>query len=103
MSRLEEIKYEVAREKGFTNWASLFTAGGYEYIQKRMEDVNKRYARECCIATQKACADNATLWCQSSINGTEFDKIVLHEGEDVEETITVFKESITKPDNIVLL
>lgn len=44
MKTLDEIKEEVARDKGFKDWNALFTATGTTYLEYRMNEVAKRYA-----------------------------------------------------------
>lgn len=87
MSRLEEIKDQYALEvTGDLHWHS-YSMGGADISNRDIDEIAKRYARECCIATQNACAENAHV-------------------EMLEGCIDEFgvdKESITNPDNIVLL
>lgn len=41
---LQDFKDEVARERGFKSWQALYTAGGYDYNQKRINEAAERFA-----------------------------------------------------------
>ena len=86
---LSEIKDQYAKEKGYENWADLtdFSSPFDEWEESHNEialryfEANKGgYATACCKATQQKCADNAVCFWPN-----------------------VKKESITNPNNIVLL
>lgn len=87
MSRLEKILSEHI-EGGPGAWKKLY------------DDI-EQYARECCIATQKACAENATMIKRKNQKHTKGIKYYTGENRDLE--IVIESESITNPDNIILL
>jgi hypothetical protein len=44
MKTLQDFKEHLAQERGFKTWQQLVTAGGYEYIIRRLNEANERYA-----------------------------------------------------------
>lgn len=46
MKTLDEIKEEVAKERGFKDWDALFTACGSFSLERRMDIVAERYAEQ---------------------------------------------------------
>lgn len=80
---LQEIKDQYAKEQG---WDSFHWYETYGYPNgKDVDEIATRYATACCKATQKKCADNAMVGWVGYFS------------------YTVVKESITNPDNIVIL
>lgn len=43
---LEECKDEIAKSRGFGEWQQLKTAAGYDYLEKRMNEVAELYANQ---------------------------------------------------------
>lgn len=88
---LDTIKDEYAREQGRRDWKQLATDYVFCNLASVREDafneIALRYATACCKATQEKCADNAMLGPQTKYP----------------ELSEVDRESITDPDNIVLL
>lgn len=105
--RLEEIKEELAVDYGWKDYAELFlgdaTTDGF------LNEVAKRYARECCIATQKHISEKDLLILErytiAENANTISSKISLrsHYESNTGKSFRVDKESITNPDNIILL
>jgi hypothetical protein len=60
-------------------------------------DLIKQYGRQCAEQALKDAADRATIWVETEINGTEFEKAEFNIGTEEDpyvETITVFKDRI---------
>lgn len=92
MTRLEEIKNEIAKEMQAEDaWVDMkhFKDGTYQspITEKYYNRIIERYARECCIATQKKCAENGR------VRRDWYNPKYYH----------VDKDSITNPENIVLI
>jgi hypothetical protein len=83
MGRLEEIRIELANEYGCKDMIELELLNLQMEIPEDFEKVIcERYARECCIATQDKILE------EIEIDGYDF---------------VLDQESITNPDNIILL
>lgn len=92
MTKLEEIKNQVAYEN---NWRDWDDAPDIRQLQMWPE-VNRRHARECCKATLEKAAENAQVCIDGDSKGTSY-------GLPSNEFIEVDKSSITNPDNICIL
>lgn len=92
MSRLEEIRNEYAKSKGFSCWNALYTAGGYEYNNNAIKAISELYAKECAKASIELSKEN-TSW---FINSDDCGYIP---SEDYHNIL----EMIENPNNIVLL
>ena len=92
MKTLEEIKNEIAIERGYDSWNELafYNNRNIVYIELVMNDVAKRYAKEVAIASLEKASENAKLKTFSTKNLTDFSKKM------------VDKSSITNEENIVL-
>lgn len=56
MSRLDEIKDEYAKEKGYKNWKVFIADQPICKQQEYYNETSKLYAAECCKATLKKAA-----------------------------------------------
>ena len=92
MKTLEEIKNEVAKEIGYDSWNdfTFWNSRNIVSIERLMNDVAKRYAKEVAIASLEKASENAKLKTFSTKNLTDFSKKM------------VDKSSITNEENIVL-
>lgn len=82
MSRLEEIKNEYAQKDGrFLSWNNLMNVVGLKVLQQHENEVMQIYAKECSAASLEKASEKALY---SPISG-------------------IVEESITNPENIVLL
>lgn len=89
MSRLEEIKNEVAQERGFKDWEHL---NGSDLYDSDIERVAKKYAEECTKASLEKVSEKIKMVDLNSESKTA-----------ISECWVVDKKSITNPENIVLL
>ncbi|WP_312900213.1 hypothetical protein [Chryseobacterium taichungense] len=92
MKRLEEIKNEYAKELELSNWDDMieyFLTGDINGIFYAYENIIIRYASECVKASLEKASEVA--YCDDDLNDKD------------ESEIMVVKESITNPENIVLL
>lgn len=109
-NRLEEIKKQYAKEIGFNNWnemAQQYTWGDPEGMKDELDDIAKRYAKECCEASLEKASEKSVL------RITRLDKSFRNSKSRIDtnqglwgtynETTTVDKESITNPENIIIL
>ena len=85
MKTLQEIKHDFALEFGLKNWNELTEMSSKPMLQNHMNDIARRYARACCEASLKKADENALIY------------------EDEHGVWQIAKESITSPENIVLL
>lgn len=91
MSRLEEIKNEVAKSKNFKSWNEMDYKG---YIwDSDVESVAKQYAKECVKVSLLKASENAKMKTKDNI----------HELSMMDDWSELDKESITNTDNIVLI
>lgn len=87
MSRLDEIKDEYAESKGANDWKDLwFSDSNYRSANEMVNEVMKLYAAECCQASLEKASENFRK---------KFYAAPFH--------LTLAKESITNPENIILL
>jgi len=86
MKTLDEIKDEVAKEHGLIDWDEVIHV--YGYVGKWIDEVCKRYARECCKASLGKASENATISCKSQ-SGVITEAVI-------------DRQSIKSEDNIVL-
>ena len=98
--RLEEIKNEVAKEKGFSKWTPY--PASIHIPDKLWPEICKRYATECCEATLKKASENVKLSYDDHgypqfVNQPSLEKYI--KAWDIKPN----EESITYKDNIVLL
>lgn len=95
MRRLEEIKNEYIIElypnhsfiKDYDSYLEFFASKHPFWFESVNDEISERYAKECSRATLNKSSENAL------INGSEFSRCGCE----------INKESITNPDNIVLL
>lgn len=87
MSRLEEIKNEYAKEFDYGDWISFINDQPSWGVEGHMNDVCKRYAKECSQASLDKASKAAEVI----------------EPSDIDYCPYVDKESITNESNIVLL
>lgn len=95
MKTLNEIKEEVAYSIEGCSWEEY--RKNHIISERTLERVAHLFAREALDAA----AESATLWVETPINGTEFDKLEedLAREDDTEsypQVTTVFKDSILK-------
>ena len=84
---LQKIKSDYANELGHLTWGLLLEdVSGTVVLLNHMNEIAKRYARECAKASLEKAAQNATCSPTGSLGG----------GYEVD------KESITNPENIML-
>ena len=100
MEKLQEIKDQVAQEWGHTDWndfgESFKHRLGSAHAERDdvMTEIARRYAKAVADDALKRAAENATLWVETPINGTEFKTVTKELGDGYDETITVFKDRI---------
>ena len=97
MKTLEEIKNELAIEKGYDSWNEItfFNNRNVVFIELLMDEVAKRYAKEVAIASLEKASENAKVNC----NHEEIKK----EFTDVDSGYLYFvdKQSIINENNII--
>lgn len=93
MSRLEEIKNEYAKEFDYGDWISFINDQPSWGIEGHMNDVCKRYAKECSQASLKKASENVKMKTKDNV----------HELSMMDDWSELDKESITNESNIVLL
>ncbi|REC56980.1 hypothetical protein DRF62_02140 [Chryseobacterium piscium] len=121
MSRLEEIKDKYAKTKQFDNWTDFINDESHWMVEKHMDKVCEIYAKECSQASlEKAKKDLYNYWIffeEGKTNSPEFtikveDPAKVYntayeaygpQVEDLFYSCVSHEESITNPENIVLL
>lgn len=106
MNRLEQIKDEYAEKHHAHDWESFVRNQVSWWVEAQMDDVCKIYAEECCKATLKEVSKKAVLRIISSNSDRNHkERVDTINGlwGTYNEKTTVDKESITNPENIVLL
>lgn len=81
---IQEIKDQIAKEEGFSNWKDVMKHQFPGPTNRMMDEVAKRYACACCEESLKKAAENAC----TGVN---------------ERWDLIDADSITSEDNIVLL
>lgn len=94
MSRLEDIKNEYAKEFDYGDWISFINDQPSWGIEGHMNDVCKRYAKECSQASLEKASEKAEIYIP---DGAYMDCYVNPEN------IEILKSSITNVENITLL
>lgn len=89
MSRLEQIKNEVARLKSFNNYSDVLINGCNTQINEISNEAAKIYAKECSQASLEKASRIAKTF-KNGNSGSYRDA-------------SIDKESITQESNIVLL
>lgn len=86
MDRLEAIKEELAKEKGFEDYSELLLQSTHSFgdLDNVITELSNRYAKECVKASLQKASENA-------------------ESDQEWEMLIVKAESITNENNIVLL
>jgi len=88
MSRLEEIKEKYAVQQGVDSWKELwFDTTNFKQANERVDELVKMYAKEVVQASLEKASEKAKI---TTVNA-------IHKWQGVD------KESITNPENIVLL
>jgi len=75
MGKLQDIKDQVAREKGFGTW-ELFTfafAGMWKQIEPLSEEVARRYAKAVAEDALNRAAESVDAGCELAVLGTEIN------------------------------
>lgn len=91
MSRLEEIKNEVAKSKNLTSWNEMEYKG---YIwDSDVKAVCEKYAKECIKASLSKASENVRMKTKDNV----YELSMMDDWSELD------KESITNPENIVLL
>ncbi|WP_426473435.1 hypothetical protein [Chryseobacterium balustinum] len=122
MSRLTELKEKYAVQQGFDSWKELwFDTTHYKQANQRIDELSKLYAKECSQASlEKAKKDLYNYWIffeEGKTNSPEFtikveDPAKVYntayeaygpQVEDLFYSCVSHEESITNPENIVLL
>lgn len=86
MSRLEDVQEKYAKQKGYSEFFLLYCDSNYKETQKYIKEITSLYATECVKASLEKASENTKEW----------------EGE-ICNLVFVTPESITNPENIVLL
>ena len=86
MKRLEEIRNEVAKERGYRDWETL---NGSDLYDSDIDKVAIKYAEECIKASLEKASENAGAYKLDYPNNVS--------------KAVVEKETITNPENIILL
>ena len=86
MKTLQEIKHEFALEFGFKNWNELTEASSKPMLQNHMNDIARRYAKQCVKASLEKAAH--------AIHDVDIFTISFTARE---------RSAITSPENITLL
>lgn len=96
MSKLEEIKNEIAKKHDYYDWNDMvYSYESQVLLGERVNELMESYATECVKASLEKASKNPTfstveIWCGP------WDKYVITD-------FRLNQESITNPDNIVLL
>lgn len=89
MDRLQQIKNEVATKHHYGYWVDLVAQNDLFTIDKYFTEVINQYAKECSQASLDEASENA-----------ELDFV---DDEPIYGYVGIKEESITNPENIVLL
>ena len=93
MSRLEELKAEKSKELGYYNWQHLLWANGIFDVEKYNNEVTMEYAKECSQASLEKASENVKMKMKKNIE----DLSMMDDWSEID------RESITNPDNIILV
>lgn len=101
--RLEDIKNEYSKEHNYADWEEMINDAAHWMVEKHMDDICIRYAREVAQASLEIANENSELLVK--IEGNKLAGNVQKTAYIPERgyMISVYKESITNPDNIALL
>lgn len=82
MSRLEELKEKYAVQQGFDSWKELwFDTTNFKHANEKIDELVKLYAKECSQASLEKASESGYCTYDAMID----------------------RESITNPENIILL
>lgn len=90
-TRLQQIKDEYAIKHHAHDWESFIRNQASWWIEAQMNDVCNIYAKECSQASLEKASENAKVEKEYSVKYQDF----IPDGID--------KESITNPENVILL
>ena len=100
MKTLEEIKNEFAIEISYNSWSEFKMINNRNIIkiERAMDEVAKRYAKEVAIASLEKASQKAMIKYSQDGKKDEFSKIFANQ----KEMFTICKSSITNEKNIII-
>jgi hypothetical protein len=98
MSRLKEIKNEIAKEHDYKSYSDMIEH--FEVPEYMVEKVAKRYANECMANALQLGSFSANMKYHDGRTKEDSEIKYFQNGAD---NLIVNRESITNPENIILL